>query len=87
MHIVSRSTWGARYERGFGPASLPASELWLHHSVTTAPIPDAVVSIEYAAMRALEGVPAFLVASTEPLEGLSRSVKEGALGSECAGGA
>lgn len=36
MKIVTRAEWGARYARGFRPAPLPAKELYLHHSVTTA---------------------------------------------------
>jgi hypothetical protein len=54
VDIVSRALWGARYGRGFGPAPLPASEVWLHHSVTAAPPAD--VDSERAAMRALENI-------------------------------
>lgn len=34
MRIIPRAEWGARYANGFGPAPLPAREVWLHHSVT-----------------------------------------------------
>lgn len=52
--IIPRSAWGARHERGFGPAPLPASEVWLHHSVTAAPADDPAA--ERAAMRTLESI-------------------------------
>jgi len=35
--IIPRAAWGARHGRGFGPAPVPAQEVWLHHSVTVAP--------------------------------------------------
>ncbi|GAB3429808.1 N-acetylmuramoyl-L-alanine amidase [Actinophytocola sediminis] len=54
MDIISRGRWGARYQRGFGPAPLPAQEVWLHHSVTGAPAADLV--LEAAAMRTLEDI-------------------------------
>lgn len=54
LTIISRARWGARYERGFGPAPLPAQEVWLHHSVTAAPPDD--VEREAAAMRVLEDI-------------------------------
>lgn len=36
MRIVSRSEWGARHDRGAGPAPLPAKYLHVHHAVTKA---------------------------------------------------
>lgn len=54
LAIVSRVRWGARHERGFGPAPLPASEVWLHHSVTVAPSSDPAA--ERRAMRTLEDI-------------------------------
>lgn len=33
--IITRESWGARFPDGFGEAHNPATELWLHHSVTT----------------------------------------------------
>lgn len=54
LTIVSRAQWGARYARGFGPAPLPAQEVWLHHSVTAAPPDDS--AREIAAMHVLEDI-------------------------------
>lgn len=54
MRIISRSEWGARYGDGFAAAPLPASEVWLHHSVTVAPDVAPPFDDEYAAMRTLE---------------------------------
>lgn len=63
MEIISRARWGARYPRGFGPAPLPAAEVWLHHSVTLAPDltwvdvdRDGVEDDEEKAMRLLEDI-------------------------------
>jgi hypothetical protein len=60
MQIVSRARWGALHERGFGPAPLPAAEVWLHHSVTNAPgvqlTGDDLFQAERAAMRILEDI-------------------------------
>lgn len=47
MRIIPRSEWGARYDNGAGAAPLPASEVWLHHSVTSAADgPTIIKSIE-----------------------------------------
>jgi hypothetical protein len=56
VNIIERVTWGARYERGFGPAALPANEVWLHHSVTAMPPTNATVALESSAMRTLESI-------------------------------
>lgn len=32
MRIASRAEWGARHRDGFGPAPIPADQVWLHHS-------------------------------------------------------
>lgn len=63
MEIISRARWGARYSAGFGPAPLPARELWLHHSVTIAPDlvwvdadGDGVEDDEERAMRTLDDI-------------------------------
>lgn len=56
MIVYGRATWGARYDDGFGPAPLPASELWLHHSVTSAPPVSATFEQDAAAVRALEQI-------------------------------
>ncbi|GGM63999.1 hypothetical protein GCM10012275_38180 [Longimycelium tulufanense] len=34
MRIIPRSAWGAQHPNGCGLAPLPATEVWLHHSVT-----------------------------------------------------
>lgn len=63
LTIISRARWGARHDRGFGPAALPALEVWLHHSVTIAPDlvwidadRDGVEDDEERAMRLLEQI-------------------------------
>lgn len=56
MRIIPRSEWGARYARGFGPAPLPASEVWLHHSVTAAPDVVPPFDDDDAAVRLLESI-------------------------------
>jgi hypothetical protein len=63
MEIISRTRWGARYERGFRAGPLPAREVWLHHSVTIAPDlvwvdadRDGVEDDEERAMRLLEQI-------------------------------
>lgn len=61
--IISRERWGAVHEDGFGSAPLPASQVWLHHSVTLAPDigwldadRDGVDDDEERAMRTLEAI-------------------------------
>lgn len=54
--IISRQEWGARHERGAGPAPLPASEVWLHHSVTIAPDLLPPFEDDYDAVRVLERI-------------------------------
>lgn len=56
MLIITREQWGARHERGFGPAPLPAKEVWLHHSVTEAPDLVAPFEDDDAAVRTLERI-------------------------------
>jgi hypothetical protein len=63
MKIISRAQWGARHRPGFSDAPLPASEVWLHHSVTVAPDlawvdadRDGVEDDEERAMRTLEQI-------------------------------
>lgn len=63
LRIISRAEWGARHDNGGGPAPLPASEVWLHHSVTVAPDlvwidadGDNVEDDEERAMRQLEDI-------------------------------
>lgn len=54
--IILREEWGAAHERGAGPAPLPASEVWLHHSVTIAPDLLPPFDDDYAAVRVLERI-------------------------------
>lgn len=56
MRIIPRGEWGARFARGFGPAPLPAREVWLHHSVTAAPDLVPPFSDDDAAVRTLENI-------------------------------
>jgi hypothetical protein len=56
MEIIPRSEWGAIYARGFGVAPLPASEVWLHHSVTIAPNLVPPFDDDKAAVRTLERI-------------------------------
>lgn len=54
MTVISRAQWGARHADGAGPAPEPASEAYLHHSVTAAPARD--IDAEIRAVRQLEGI-------------------------------
>jgi len=56
FRIISRGEWGAQYDNGGGPAPIPASECWLHHSVTGAPGVDATFEQDAAAVRVLEKI-------------------------------
>lgn len=56
MDIISRGEWGAQYGDGVGSAPLPASELWLHHSVTVAPDVVQPFDDDYAAIRTIERI-------------------------------
>ncbi|GGM55358.1 hypothetical protein GCM10012275_28140 [Longimycelium tulufanense] len=56
MEIVSRAQWGARYDNGDGPAPLPASEIWLHHSVTPAPSINASFATDASAVQHIEQI-------------------------------
>lgn len=63
MRLISRKQWGARYGDGYGDRPLPASEAWLHHSVTIAPDlkwvdadGDNVDDDEERAMRTIEDI-------------------------------
>lgn len=35
--VIPRRSWGARYTNGYGSATRPATEAWLHHSVALHP--------------------------------------------------
>lgn len=56
MKIISREEWGAVHDDGAGPAPLPASEVWLHHSVTIAPDLLPPFDDDYATVRTLERI-------------------------------
>jgi N-acetylmuramoyl-L-alanine amidase len=56
MEIISRERWGAVHARGFGPAPLPARELWLHHSVTSGGGVTASFATDCASLRLLEQI-------------------------------
>lgn len=56
MQIISRAQWGARYADGYGSSTLPAAEVWLHHSVTTAPDLVPPFDDDDAAVRLLERI-------------------------------
>ncbi len=56
MQIITREQWGAVHEDGYGTSTLPAGEVWLHHSVTIAPDLVAPFDDEHAAMRTLERI-------------------------------
>lgn len=56
MEIIDRAAWGAACPDGFGPAPLPAREVWLHHSVTVAPDLHPPFDDEDEAMRLLERI-------------------------------
>lgn len=54
--IISRAEWGARYGDGRTGAAFPATELWLHHSVTAAPGVDASFSQDCQAIQRIEEI-------------------------------
>lgn len=59
--VIPRSTWGAQFSNGFAKIGLTAweqagRELWLHHSVTNAPGPNATLEEDCAHMRELERI-------------------------------
>ena len=56
LRIIPRGEWGARYADGGGYAPLPATECWLHHSVTTPPDTTAPYDDDIAAIRTLEQI-------------------------------
>lgn len=59
--VIPRSAWGAKFSNGFRTIGLDAwlaagKELWLHHSVTNAPGPDATFEEDCAHMRLIEQI-------------------------------
>lgn len=55
MDIVLRPRWFASYPAGFGPAP-PASELWLHHSVTRPAGSAATLAADILTVQQLERI-------------------------------
>lgn len=55
MIVIPRASWGARHRAGFGPAP-KATELWLHHSVTTSAGTAATEAQDAATVRKLEDI-------------------------------
>lgn len=56
MEIISRTEWGAIHDNGSGFRRLPATEVWLHHSVTLAPDLLPPFTDDYKAIRTLESI-------------------------------
>lgn len=56
MKVISRREWGARHPDGFGPAPVPWTEWWLHHSVTIAPDLVPPWGDDDSAVRLLEDI-------------------------------
>jgi N-acetylmuramoyl-L-alanine amidase len=56
LTIYPRAAWGARYGDGDANAPVPAAELWLHHSVTSAPPVGATFEQDAVAVRTLEQI-------------------------------
>lgn len=54
--IIPRSEWGARYGDGAGQAQLPATEVYIHHSVTVAPDMVLPRDDDYEAIRRLDQI-------------------------------
>jgi hypothetical protein len=56
MEIIGRAQWGARYAAGFGPAPLPARELWLHHTAMATPPPTQSFDQDAGDVRQVERI-------------------------------
>lgn len=56
LRVITRHEWGARFPDGCASAPTPASRIYLHHSVTTPPPPNATLAQDIAAIRALEQI-------------------------------
>lgn len=54
--VIPRSEWDASYGDGAGPAQLPASEIYVHHSVTLAPDMVLPRDDDYEAIRLLDQI-------------------------------
>lgn len=56
MDFIGRDVWGAQYPAGSGSRSLPCTEAWLHHSVTSTLPVTATVEQESVEMRRVERI-------------------------------
>lgn len=56
LQIYGRARWGARYADGYGPAPLPARDVWLHHTDMVAPGLGSSYEQDVTAMRDVERV-------------------------------
>ncbi len=56
MRIYDRTEWRAEHADGAADAPLPAAEVYLHHSATTAPPATASFELDAAAVRLLEQI-------------------------------
>ncbi|MCE7008721.1 N-acetylmuramoyl-L-alanine amidase [Kibdelosporangium philippinense] len=56
MRVILRAEWGSRHDNGSGSAPLPASEVWLHHSVTSSPGPNVTFEHDAARIRTIEAI-------------------------------
>jgi N-acetylmuramoyl-L-alanine amidase-like protein len=56
VEIITRAQWRAEHAAGFGPAPMPAREVWLHHSATSAGAPGSSLAIDILSVRLLETI-------------------------------
>jgi N-acetylmuramoyl-L-alanine amidase len=56
VEIIQREQWGAAFEDGYGTSTLPAAEVYLHHSVTVAPDLQPPFDDDDQAVRTLERI-------------------------------
>lgn len=54
--IIPREEWGARYGDGAGSRPLPATEAWLHHSVTIAPDLNPPYDDDYRSIQTIDDI-------------------------------
>jgi hypothetical protein len=54
--VIGRTAWGARYRDGFGTRTLPATSVWLHHTVTPSAGLAATLDQDAARVRQVEDV-------------------------------
>lgn len=56
MEIITRRQWGALHAAGFGPAPIPAREVWLHHSATSSAGVTSSQALDTLSVRLLETI-------------------------------